>query len=189
VSPVTAAVHVVPARRVLPIVGVEATLQVSIEPRSAAAGDWWFQATAWQGGGLVIADMRPSGPGQWTSKRAVPIGGGWKTLIRFHKGSTMMAVPVYFPVDPAVTPEIPALDRTTSFANERHYLLREERPGAGWYADLAETLILLIVGSWLASLALAATRIASARERPEDRHRSPSTEAPPTEMSPAVVPR
>ncbi|MBV8982227.1 MAG: hypothetical protein JO086_15095 [Acidimicrobiia bacterium] len=188
VSPVTAAVHVVPARRVLPIVGVEATLQVTVKPRSAATDAWWFQATSWQGGGLVIADMRRSGPGQWTSARPVPIGGGWKTLIRLHKGTTMMAVPVYFPVDPAVTPEIPALDRTTTFANERHYLLREERPGAGWFADVAETLILLIVGAWLGSLALAAIRIADQRQQSEDR-RSPPTEARRSESPRVVLPR
>jgi hypothetical protein len=167
VAPVTAAVHLVPTPSGGPILGSQANLQVDLQPASAANNTWWFQASSWQGGGLVVADMRRTAPGRWVSARPVPIGGGWKTLMRLHKGTTMMAVPVFFPVDPSVAAEIPAIDRTTRFANERHYLLREETSGAGWFADIAELLILAIVGLWVSSNAVAGNRIARSWRRVE----------------------
>src|SRR5260370_1042742 len=97
----------------------------------------------------------PSGlpsPSRLSRRRAdqpVPVGGAWKTLVRLHKGTTMMAVPVFFPADPGINAaEIPAVDRTAPFLNERHYLLREETGGASWYADMVEALIVGIVALW-----------------------------------------
>jgi hypothetical protein len=160
VAPVTATVHLIPAASAGPLFGPEALVQVNLDPPSAADHAWWFQTAAWQGGGLVNADMHKTGPGQWLSAQPVPVGGAWKTLVRLHKGSTMMAVPVFFPADPGLSlPGIPATDRTARFANERHYLLREETSGSGWFADLAEALILGIVALWIGSMALAAVRI------------------------------
>ena len=167
VAPVTATVHLIPAASAGPLFGSEANVQVTLQPAKAADHAWWFQAGSWQGGGLVNAAMKHTGPGQWTSDHAVPVSGGWKTLVRLHKGTTMMAVPVFFPADPGINaPEIPAVDRTVRFMNERHYLLREETGGAGWFADMAEALIVGIVALWLGSLALAAVRISRRRRVP-----------------------
>jgi hypothetical protein len=175
VAPVTATVHLIPAASAGPLFGSEATVQVTLQPAGAADHAWWFQTGAWQGGGLVNAAMKETGPGQWTSEQPVPVGGGWKTLVRLHKGTTMMAVPVFFPADPGINAaEIPAVDRTAPFLNERHYLLREETGGASWYADMVEALIVGIVALWLGSYALAAARVSQRRSIPVSERPGPS---------------
>jgi hypothetical protein len=187
VVPVTANVHLLPAASAGPLFGSEAIVQVNLQPANAADHSWWLQTASWQGGGLVNSPMHRSGPGQWTADEPAPVSGGWKTLVRLHKGTTMMAVPVYFPADPGINaPEIPAVDRTARFLNEKHYLLREETGGAGWYADLVEILIVGIVALWLGSFALAAVRIARRRRPVAERPRRPGTGVA-TEASPQPV--
>jgi hypothetical protein len=98
---------------------------------------------------------------------------------------------VFFPADPGINaPEIPAVDRTARFLNERHYLLREETGGAGWFADMAEALIVGIVALWLGSLALAAVRISRRRRvMVNDQSGRPGTGiAPPRQSQPAARP-
>ena len=136
---VEAAIHLEPAGDGLVV--VEATLS----PTDAAEDAYWFQASAWQGGGLELADMEPTGePGTYRSAEPVPADGLWKTLLRLHRGTEMMAVPVYLPADPEIDePEIPAVDRTAAFESERDYLLRETHSGNGW---LSPAIHLTLVG-------------------------------------------
>ena len=64
-----------------------ADVEVTLTPAGAADDAYWFQATAWQGGGLVLADMVPTGePGTYRSAEPMPVDGHWKTL-RLHPGA------------------------------------------------------------------------------------------------------
>jgi len=126
-------------------------------PADAADDAYWFQASAWQGGGLELADMEPTGaPGQFRSDQAVPVGGLWKTLLRLHRGAEMMAAPVYLPADPEIDePEIPAVARTAAFSSEREFLLRETHAGSGWLSPLVHAGLLLVCALWALAFVVA----------------------------------
>jgi hypothetical protein len=140
--------------------GRGAIVTARLHPANAADGALWFQTISWQGGGLVIADMRRIAGGVYRSDMALPVTGKWKTLIRLHRGAEMMSVPVYMPADPEIgAAENPAVDRSEAFAAEQRYLLREQRPGAAWFQIVAYALLALIVVSWAAAFALATSRL------------------------------
>ncbi len=135
-----------------------ADVEVTLSPVDAADDAYWFQATAWQGGGLVVADMVPTGePGTYRTSEPLPVDGLWKSLIRLHRGGEMMAVPVWFPADPAIgEAEIAAEDRTVDFASERRYLLREASDDTGGaLAPLIHGLLVAAVALWAAAFAAA----------------------------------
>jgi hypothetical protein len=115
---------------------------------------------AWQGGGFAAADMVEREPGVYVSKRAVPVGGRWKTILRIQKGAAMASVPLWFPRDAAIgKPEIPAVDRTMTFALEQRYLLREQHSGAGWFAPMVYAILLTIALLWIGTFVVAARRV------------------------------
>jgi hypothetical protein len=155
-----------------------ADVEVALTPAGAADDAYWFQATAWQGGGLVLADMVPTGePGTYRSAAPVPVDGHWKTLLRLHRGGEMMAVPVWFPADPTIGEgEIPAVDRTADFASERRYLLREASDETdGLLSPVIHGLLVAAVALWVAAFAAAVRHLqgpvdgrreAEARRRP-----------------------
>jgi hypothetical protein len=153
-------VHLTPAAG-----GVIVTARVT--PEGAARGARWFQALAWQGGGFVAADMKETSPGVFVSDGAVPVGARWKTVLRIQKGAAMASVPIWFPKDSAIgKPEIPAVDRTMSFAPEQRYLLREQHSGAGWFAPLVYAILLVIALLWITAFVVAARQV-SVPERTE----------------------
>jgi len=138
----------------------EAVVHVDVSPPEAAEGARWFQAISWQGGGLVLAEMKEQSPGTFRSERPVPISGKWKTLVRLHRGAEMISVPVWLPADPEIgEPEIPAEDRTLAFEGEQKYLMREAEPGSPWFAGVISTLLLALAAGWVAAFVLAAGRI------------------------------
>ncbi len=149
---VTAAIHLEPGREQGTVV-----VTARLTPADAADHAEWFQASAWQGGGLELADMRSTGtPGEYRSDRAVPVTGHWKTLLRLHRGAEMMAVPVFLPADPAIhAAEIPAQDRTAPFASEKRYLLRETHGGSAWLSPAVHGTLVLVCLLW--ALAFATT--------------------------------
>src|SRR6476646_1814815 len=55
---------------------VEATVRMS--PPDAAADAEWFDVTAWQGGGLVVAPLKRTAPGIYRSTEPIPVYGNWK---------------------------------------------------------------------------------------------------------------
>jgi hypothetical protein len=86
---------------------VDAT--VRIDPPSAAEDADWVRGIAWQGGGLVDAELEQTGPGTWRTTEPLPVYNGWKALIRVHKGASIAGVPVFLPEDPAIpAEEVPA---------------------------------------------------------------------------------
>ena len=125
-------------------------VMATVSPAGAADDASWFQASAWQGGGLELASMEPTGrPGEFRSDGTVPVGGQWKTLLRLHRGSEMMAVPLFLPADPGIDkPEIPAEDRTMDFRSEREYLLRETHSGNGWLSPAIHLTLLGVCAMW-----------------------------------------
>lgn len=135
----------------------QAYVEARVEPLDAAADAYWFQATAWQGGGLVLATMQPTGtPGQYRSDVALPIEGHWKTLLRLHRAGEMMAIPVYLPADPSIdAAEIPAVDRQAAFEVERKYLLRETRGGNAWLTLVVHGFFAFVCALWAIAFAAA----------------------------------
>ena len=135
----------------------------TLHPADAADDAYWFQASSWQGGGLQLADMVPTGnPGEYRTEHPVPIGGSdtglryWKTLLRLHRGLEMMAVPIYLPADPTINkPEIPAVDGTRPFVSEREYLLRETYGGNAWLSPLVHTALVVTAGVWVLAFVIA----------------------------------
>lgn len=139
-----------------------AHVTVRLSPADAADDAHWFQATSWQGGGLVLSDMVEVDDGVWRSEAPVPIEGHWKTLVRLHRGGDeLMAVPVWFPADPEIDePEIPAVDRTVAFAGESQYLLRETEEGdVPWLSPVVHGYLGLVLVGWLLAFAAAVRRI------------------------------
>ncbi|HEY8505921.1 MAG TPA: hypothetical protein VIL46_15155, partial [Gemmataceae bacterium] len=94
---------------------------------------------------------------EYAASRPVPVHGSWKALLRLHRGSDMMAVPVRLPADPEIgAPAVPAADRAAAFERDTRLLLREQRPGPAWPALTAYSGVALITACWLALLAAAA---------------------------------
>jgi hypothetical protein len=145
------------------------SVTVRLDPPDAAENARWFQASAWQGGNLVLSEMREIAPGTYRTEKPVPVNGNYKTLLRLHRGSEMMAVPVRLPADPEIGKgEVPAVDRRAPFVNERRYLLRETHGGAAWFAIVVDTFLALVAIAWITAFAVVSQRI---RPSSEDAHR------------------
>lgn len=152
-----------------------ATIEAQLDPPDAAEDARWFVATAWQGGGNTVEAMRPVGDGRYVSAGPVEVDGGWKSLLRLHVGSDMMAVPLRLPADPELGLEaIPLEDRTQAFESERRYLLRETSDGAAGLATAVRLLYATLTLAWLAAMIVASRRVAVLHEpmvRQRDRGR------------------
>ncbi|HVF33402.1 MAG TPA: hypothetical protein VM933_10235 [Acidimicrobiales bacterium] len=141
----------------------QAFVDVQLTPANAADEARWFQVSAWQGGGLVLADLErvTGGPaGRYRTTEPVPVDGAWKTIVRLHRGGEVMAVPVFLPADPEIAePEVSAIDRTQPFEAETRYLLRETRANDQLVARLVYALLAVVGVAWIAAFALAAARL------------------------------
>jgi hypothetical protein len=138
---------------------VEAT--VWMNPPDAAADAEWFDVTAWQGGGLVVAPLERTAPGVYRTTEPVPVHGNWKAMIRLHDGNSLTAVPIYLPRDAAIpVGEVPAPARfTRTFDNEHQLLQREQKGGSPVLVALAYSTVAAITLSLLALLAWALHRL------------------------------
>ena len=134
-----------------------ADVTATLSPAAAADDAYWFQLSAWQGGGLELADMVPTGdPGVWRSEEPIPVDGHWKTLLRLHRRGTMSAIPIWLPADPTIEePEIAAIDRAGPFESEREYLLRETVDGNGWLSPMVHAGLVVVCASWLVAFVVA----------------------------------
>ncbi len=139
---------------------VEAT--VHMDPPDAAAGAEWFDVTAWQGGGLVVAPLERTAPGVYRSTEPIPVHGDWKTMIRLHDGNSLTALPIYLPRDEAIpVGEVPAPSHfTRSFGDEHQLLQREAKTGNPVVTVLAYSAVAGIALSLLILLAWALHRLA-----------------------------
>jgi hypothetical protein len=138
----------------------QAYVDVRLDPPNAARAARWFQATSWQGGGLVLSEMREVAAGHYRSAEPVPVGGRWKTLVRLHRGGELMTVPVFLPADAEIgKAEISAVDRTQPFQSEKTYLLRETHGNGGAVAALVYALLTLAMVAWIGSFVVACARL------------------------------
>jgi hypothetical protein len=140
--------------------GDAVSLTVHLDPPDAAQNARWFQAIAWQGGGLRVVGLHAVAPGTYVADAALPVGGKWKAMVRLHTGAVMMSAPVFLPADPEIgVPEIPAVSRTIAFADEQQYLMREVKPGPNTVMVIAYVVIGLVVMAWAGAFVLACVRI------------------------------
>jgi len=158
--------HVVADVKVGTVVDGYAPIDVTLAPPNAADHARWFQAAAWQGGGLKLADFRRVGGGHYVTEKPIPVFGGWKALVRLHRGGELMTVPLFLPVDAQIhKPEIPAVNRRMAFAPETTYLLRETHGGNALFKDVVYALLLGVMALWITAFSVAVARIAPRRPR------------------------
>jgi hypothetical protein len=124
---------------------------VALDPPALANDALWFNVTAWQGGGSVIAPLRELGEGRYRSG-PVPIESDWKSLIRLHTGSAIVAVPVYLPRDAAIpAAEVPAQREVVrQFVPDKQILLREAKEIPPWFSWVGNGALALIAIVWMA---------------------------------------
>jgi hypothetical protein len=165
--------------------GAEPTAYVTItmSPGDAAKADGarWFEALAWQGGGLVYHPMEKVADGTYRSSEALPMYGKWKSMIRLHQGQRdMVAAWVYAPEDVAI--EKPAVQvsngQTVEFVDEQQILRREERTDVprwmwnGGYTLLGVVGVLEIIGiAWLVGRGARGGRLRAAHLAAGERER------------------
>ncbi len=155
--------------------GGRVVVTAEVSPADAAEGARWFQASAWQGGGLILADMEEVTPGVWRSEEPVPVEAPWKTILRLHQGTDMMAIPLFLPADEEIDgprgEEFPAVDKVAEFEKESRYLLREQQGGSALYAwgipGLAVSAFAVVLASfvWAARGAVGTPRADDRRTR------------------------
>jgi hypothetical protein len=142
--------------------GREVQAMVKLDPPDAAADAEWFDVTAWQGGGLVVAPLERTGPGLYRTTEPVPVHGNWKAMIRLHEDSSLTALPIYLPRDEAIpVGETPASAQfTRAFVDEHQLLQREAKGGPAFLVALAYSTVAAIALSLLALIAWALHRLA-----------------------------
>jgi hypothetical protein len=141
--------------------GREVMATVRMSPPDAAADAEWFDVTAWQGGGLVVAPLERTAPGVYRSTEPIPVHGNWKAMIRLHEANSLTALPLYLPRDEAIpVGEVPAPSHfTRSFSDEHQLLQREARSGNPVVVALAYSAVAGIALSLLILLAWALHRL------------------------------
>ncbi len=127
----------------------------------------WLNVTSWQGGGSVVTGLTPTGSGSYRTEDPVPVTSDWKTLIRLHEGSAIMALPIYMPADPAVgASEVPAQPRfERDFELDKKLLLREAKTTDPWLSYVAYTVLGAIVVTWIATLGWGLHRLRTSGRR------------------------
>jgi hypothetical protein len=129
---------------------------VRVDPPDAAEDAEWFDVTAWQGDGLVVAPLERVGPGAYRTTEPIPVDGNWKAMVRLHEGSSLTALPIYLPRDEAIpAAEVPARPSfSRSFIDETQILQREKTGGsptliaAGYAAFAGIAFSLLTLLAW-----------------------------------------
>jgi hypothetical protein len=145
---------------------------VRIDPVSAAEDADWVRGIAWQGGGLVDAELERTGPGTWRTTEPLPVYNGWKALIRVHKQASVAGVPVFMPEDPAIpAEEVPAkASFERELVPEKEILQRELKDDVP--TALAPIAYLTVGGITLGLIVLigwALTRLAHTQGTPPER--------------------
>ncbi|MTV25369.1 SDR family oxidoreductase [Nitriliruptoraceae bacterium ZYF776] len=149
---------------------------VEVDPPDLAVGADRWEIMAWQGDGRELATLVPTDtPGRYVAETSVPVGGTWKTMVRFASGDQLGAVPIALPADPEIdAPEIPLLEvREQAFVAEQELMLREAQEGP-WWPGFFGTILIAIVIFGMLGLVLASVVAADRRRRAAGRsERSP----------------
>ena len=158
---------------------VDGAVRVALEPSDKGPGRWvnptitfddpslardaeWLKITSWQGGGSVVEELVPQGDGTYTTPVPVPVYGEWKTLLRLHRGDSLVAVPFFLPRDPAIpAPEVPAREGfERSFISDKEIVLREAKDVSSSLTITASSVLALLVAGWIAALTWGLVRLA-----------------------------
>src|SRR3954469_21256510 len=125
----------------------EVMATVRFNPPTVADGASWVHEIAWQGGGLVGAQLERIGPGVYRTTEPLPVHGKWKAAVRIQNGHTLLGVPVYAPADPAIP--APGVSAPPSFTrpleNDRRILQRERKPDIPGWLWLGASLTVLVL--------------------------------------------
>jgi len=158
---------------------------VTMTPRDAAENAEWFNVTAWQGDGLVVAPLERVAPGVYRTNEPIPVYGNWKAMIRLHRGSSLTGLPFFLPDDPAIpAAEVPASPRfERSFVDETQLLQREKTGGSAALTALAYASVVGFVLLLFGLLAWGLDRLAFPPRR------EPRADRPAASVSPAPATR
>jgi hypothetical protein len=150
------------------------------DPPTVVDDPEWFDVSAWQGGGSVVSQLEPAGDGAYRTTDPVPIYGEWKTLVRLHVGSSIVAVPIYMPADPAIgASAIPAESQfTRAFVEDKELLLREAKDTQPWLSYIAYVILVGIVVCWIVALGWGLWRLEANATGRRPRPRSPGRASP-----------
>ena len=135
---------------------------VRMEPAGTGQDAAWLTITSWQGDGLHVDRLQPVGPDTYRSTEPMPLHGNWKTMVRWHDGRAMVAIPIYMPADPALgLPEIPAEPEVTRDSQpEWQVLQRETKHGVpSWLWVVSSMVVLVCSLTLLISLGWGAQRV------------------------------
>jgi hypothetical protein len=152
-------------------------VRVAVTPPEAASEAEWLTVTSWQGGELVVDRLRRVAAGVYQTTQPIPVHGTWKSMVRLHRGNTIMAAPVYLPEDRAIpVAGLPAEPRfTRDFVADRIVLQREQKTAAPALWTAAYGAVLGITLGFLALLAWGVHRVAAsgpgASQPPSQRRR------------------
>ena len=147
------------------------TATVRVEPPDAARDARWFDVTAWQGKGSVVAPLREVAPGTYRTTGAVPVHGEWKSTVRLHRGREVLGLPIFMPEDPAIPAKgVPAPARfERSFVRDKQLLQREQKAGVPGVLTAAAYGVVLAIGlALIGALAWGLLRLERTLRRPPD---------------------
>ncbi len=111
--------------------GREVAATIRISPVSAASDPDFLNVTAWQGGGSVLDPLERLAPGVYRTTKPIPVHDGWKAMVRLQRGTALVSVPIFLPLDRAIpAAEVPAAASfTRDFRSDREILQRERKEG------------------------------------------------------------
>ena len=120
--------------------------------------------------------MKHVSGGTWTTTKALPLSGRWKTMLRIHKGRSLLAAGLYLRADPAIPFKglRAANGSTQTMVYDQNFLQLERKPNTPVYLWTPAVAIVLLLCRRLPRAAgdrRRAARPAAAAEAP------PSSEA------------
>jgi hypothetical protein len=113
--------------------------RVTLDPRTAAEDSKWVSITSWQGGPLIVNRLKEVGEGVYETTTPIPVNGDWKSLLRVHKGNSILGAPIFLPADPAIPAKaVPAKAQfTRPLTSDKSILQREAKSTSGILPILA----------------------------------------------------
>lgn len=129
--------------RTSPLPQDQVEVVVEVEPPEAVAGPDRWEVLSWQGQGHQNAQLVKAGPGRFVADQPVPVGGDWKSMVRFARKDRLGAVGVFLPADPSIDASAIPLtaERTQPFQDEQALLLREAHGGPAWPAAVTYSFV------------------------------------------------
>jgi hypothetical protein len=168
--------------------GAERTVDatVTLSPRDAADGAEWLTITSWQGGGFLVDRLEREAPGVYRSTEPIPVHGTWKSMVRLHRGDSLMGMPIYLPEDKAIPVggEPAESGVTRPFKTDHELLQREQQSAAPALWAVAYAAVIGIALAFLALLAWGVHRVAVGRDGPPAQ---PPASPPPARRSVATA--